>query len=210
MCGGWNGGVTRDSSAVGCPFGTYTKQEFPGICIPCPPGFQCPDPQGVPEPCPPGTNSLGGRRECSPAPAGSIVERGKEHLPPRPCEEGLRPLELAGQWWCGIGYDDASEVLDASGRPARSSATDNLVISRSSSIPDLCKLEDLDYLVCSQYTQPTKWCPIYSLSSSGAADIPPEFFRKPFFLQGGAFAEWFVSCGYTRSLDDTERVRHCS
>lgn len=206
MCGGWSGSVMRGLSEVACPLGTYTKPEYPGICVPCPPGFQCPDPQLVPEPCPPGTNSLGGRRKCSSAPAGLIVEPGKQHLPARPCEDGLRPLELAGQWWCGVGYDDLNLALESSGPPMRSSPADNLVAARSESFPDVCGLEHMDHITCfSSSLPPTTWCPTYPVSP---ISWPSAFRKAPFFAQGGAFSQYFTSCGYLRSLDESStRVR---
>ncbi|CDJ63023.1 hypothetical protein, conserved [Eimeria necatrix] len=163
MCNGWSGIAAREFTDVRCPLGTYTKAEYPGVCIPCPPGFQCPDPIEAPQPCPSGTSSLGGSRTCSAAPAGLIVELGKEHLPPRPCDDGLMPIEVDGKWWCGVGYDDTSFDFEQNSSPMRSSPVASTDVTRAQSFPNLCTANLMDHKSCfSSYLPPSTWCPAYA------------------------------------------------
>lgn len=49
-------------------------------CSPCPPGFECPNPQEPPRPCPPDYMSLGGLVACHPCPFGEK----QGHVRPHP------------------------------------------------------------------------------------------------------------------------------
>lgn len=208
MCNGWSGIAAREFTDVRCPLGTYTKAEYPGVCIPCPPGFQCPDPIEAPQPCPSGTSSLGGSRTCSAAPAGLIVELGKEHLPPRPCDDGLMPIEVDGKWWCGVGYDDTSFDFEQNSSPMRSSPVASTDVTRAQSFPNLCTANLMDHKSCfSSYLPPSTWCPAYG---STTKSWPSELANGPFYGKSGGFSQFFASCGYTQTIDDsTTRVRNC-
>ncbi|XP_026190432.1 uncharacterized protein LOC113146651 [Cyclospora cayetanensis] len=207
MCSVFGGYAERGSADVECQLGTYTKREYPGICVPCPPGFQCPDPKEMPQECPAGTSSLGGRRKCSSAPIGLIVAYGMEHLPPRPCEIGLTPVAVQGRWWCGIEYETDSSPSQQTRRPARSSPSLHDNLSGAEMFANLCTAEYIDHASCFGSVVPPKtWCPAYHLDEQ---KWPTEFNDGPFFGAGGGFSQYFTSCGYTQTADTSSTRVKC-
>ncbi|KAL8431207.1 hypothetical protein Efla_000152 [Eimeria flavescens] len=195
MCKWWSEPVSREAGEVACPLGTYTKIEYPGICIPCPPGFQCSSPTEAPQPCPPGTSSLGGARVCAQAPKGLIVVQGKEHLPARPCEDDLIPLEINGTWVCGIDYEDKDGVRERTLRNIQASPAVS-ALSRADPFPSLCEADFMDHRACfGAYIPPQKWCPSYHLKPQ---EFPTALRDSPFRPIGGGFSQYFTSCGYLK------------
>lgn len=204
MCKGWSGSSTRGGENVMCPLGAYTKAEYPGVCIPCPPGFQCPDPTAEPQPCPPGTGSLGGVRRCSSAPAGLVVLHGREHLPPRPCEEGLLPLEIGGRWLCGTAYEEENPTRQRKIAALRSSPATSIQPTAALSFRSGCPPTELSHSRCFGNQQPPKtWCPFYA-SNHIYEPFPDEYSAGPYAPRAGDYAEYFTApCGYALTYDDT-------
>lgn len=197
--------ATMGLEDVKCPLGTYTRQDLPSICIPCPPGYECPNPRELPVPCPTGSSSLGGQRRCNPTPEGLVVVDGRNHLPPRPCEEGLLPLQIAGRWLCGIQFE-GNDSIRQSGIRALGESPFGSLSSADSPFSSPCELEYMDHKTCLGDTlPPTSWCPAYHLKPQ---PWPEEFESGPFLPFGGGLSQYFVSCGYLLSLDmDEEAVR---
>ncbi|KAL8441974.1 hypothetical protein Emag_006751 [Eimeria magna] len=194
MCKASNGSITRAISEILCPQGTYTKAEYPGVCIPCPPGFQCPNPAESPQPCPSGTSSLGGQKSCSVAPEGLIVAQGREHLPPRPCEDGLTPLELDGIWFCGLDYSLADQMREELPEHIRSSLGDSPVFTASRPFPLGCDVEYLNHTWCFNDWVPSEtWCPYFGATRY---PFPLKWATSVYTPYGGGYSQHFTTCGY--------------
>ncbi|KAL8271281.1 hypothetical protein Esti_004796 [Eimeria stiedai] len=194
MCKSCGGSITGHMCEILCPQGTYTKPKYPGVCIPCPPGFQCPNPAESPQPCPSGTSSLGGQQRCSVAPEGLIVVQGKEHLPPRPCEAGLIPLEVDGTWFCGLDYSAADPVREELPEHIRSSLGDRAVFTASQPFPIGCEVDFMNHSWCfSDIMPPDTWCPYFHRKRYS---FPLTFAGSVYAPFGGGYSEHFTTCGY--------------
>ncbi|KAL8449158.1 hypothetical protein Emed_003309 [Eimeria media] len=206
-CKSLDGTITREMSEIVCPPGTYTKSEYPGVCIPCPPGFQCPNSADSPQPCPPGTSSLGGQQSCSAAPEGLIVVQGREHLPPRPCEDGLTPLEVDGIWFCGLDYSIFEQMREELPEHIRASIGDSPVFTASRAFPLGCDADYMNHTWCfSAYQPPSTWCPYfhrtrYTFHFKWASSV--------YVPNGGGYSQYFTTCGYHQRRRSFDQRDYC-
>ncbi|CDJ49025.1 hypothetical protein, conserved [Eimeria brunetti] len=89
---GHSNGQAAAASIVTCVGGHYLRTTNSIVeCLPCPPGYECPDPTEPPRPCPQEHMSLGGLSSCAPCPEGFT------------CPEGTAvPKELRPGFYYGI------------------------------------------------------------------------------------------------------------
>ncbi|CDJ29125.1 uncharacterized protein EMH_0018570 [Eimeria mitis] len=95
LADGDHDGQATTPSLVTC-VGAHYLRTANGIveCLPCPPGYECPDPKVAPKPCPPEHMSLGGFLSCLPCPEGFT------------CPEGTAvPKELRPGFYHGISVE---------------------------------------------------------------------------------------------------------